>query len=287
MNEKQKDYLKRINDVISYIHSNLSEELNIDKLASVSNFSTYHFHRILKAHLGEPLWQYVKRIRLETGAKLLKYSNDPISSIAYQIGYDTPSSFSSAFKKFYGISPKEYKNSKGVINMLLNPPEMEINLPLTPEIINFKPQKYIYRRLIGEFKKETFATAWISFYGFLRENNLFPQREYAFGLPHDDPSVTEPDKLTYDICFAINGEINKSILGGDTNMSVLEGGKYAKFTFTGPHDWLELAYNKILAKWLPKSENELGIRPLFEKFVNSPKDTAQENLITEIFIPIK
>ncbi|GHS99439.1 hypothetical protein FACS189421_09890 [Bacteroidia bacterium] len=49
---------------------------------------------------------------METAAKLLRYSEMSISDIAYQVGYDMPSSLSKTFRLFYNISPNEYRNNK-------------------------------------------------------------------------------------------------------------------------------------------------------------------------------
>jgi len=101
----REEYSKRINIVIEYINNHLSEEMSVDTLASISNFSPYHFHRIMRAVLGEPVGAFITRMRVETAARLLRYSDMPIQEVAYKVGYDVPSSLSKAFKTFYGISP--------------------------------------------------------------------------------------------------------------------------------------------------------------------------------------
>ena len=104
------EYLKRINIVVEYINSNLDSQLDLNKLAEISNLSPYHFHRVTKAILGEPIGNFITRTRIETSAKLIRYTKLSIEEIAYCVGYDIPSSLSKAFKKFYNISPKEYRN---------------------------------------------------------------------------------------------------------------------------------------------------------------------------------
>jgi len=69
----REEYLKRINVVIEYINNNLDSELYLNKLAEISNLSPYHFHRIIKAFLGEPLGLFITRMRVETTARLLRY----------------------------------------------------------------------------------------------------------------------------------------------------------------------------------------------------------------------
>jgi len=100
--------------VLEYIHLNLDGKLDIKTLSKVAFISEYHFHRLIKSFLGEALGAYIKRIRVETGAKLLKYSNRSISDIAYEIGYERPTSFNKSFKKHFNVLP-----IKVMINILV------------------------------------------------------------------------------------------------------------------------------------------------------------------------
>ncbi|MDR3226182.1 MAG: helix-turn-helix transcriptional regulator [Prevotellaceae bacterium] len=74
----------------------------------------------MKAYLGEAVGTFIVRMRVETAAKLLRYTNMSISDIAYQVGYDVPSSLSKTFKMFYNISPNEYRNNKKNYNYEIN-----------------------------------------------------------------------------------------------------------------------------------------------------------------------
>lgn len=62
-------YHQNLNRVIEYIHNNLDSKIDIKVLANISNFSPFHFHRISRALLGEPIGAYISRIRVETAAK--------------------------------------------------------------------------------------------------------------------------------------------------------------------------------------------------------------------------
>lgn len=283
MSKSQIDYEKSINQVISYIHSNLDKNLSIEELASISNFSTYHFHRILRAFLGESLWQYVKRIRLETGAKLLLYGNEDINDIAYKVGYDTPAAFSTAFKKVFGISPSQFKKSKGIIEMKQNKITKDIDFSLEPRIETIQSQKYIYRRLFGTYKEEKFTIAWKDFIQYGLENKLISPEMKRFMIHHDDPNITEEDKLQCDLCIPVVDF--KAV--GSTGNGVLESNKYAIFVYKGDYNNLEIVYDEIFQKWLPNSNLELGTHKLFQKYINSPRDTQREDLVTEIYIPIQ
>ena len=89
MNKYQKEYICRINKVLDYVENHLDEELNLQQLADVANFSAFHFHRIFSAFTGETLNAYVKRKRVEkAGSLLLKNPDETVSEIAFQSGFN-------------------------------------------------------------------------------------------------------------------------------------------------------------------------------------------------------
>lgn len=74
-----REYEKRINRVIDYINDNIDGDLSLQVLARVAMFSPFHFHRIFKGIVNEPVYDYIKRLRLEKGANILV--NNPYRSI--------------------------------------------------------------------------------------------------------------------------------------------------------------------------------------------------------------
>lgn len=110
--ETIKDYQERINKVLLYINDHLDDKLDSEKLASLSNFSVFHFHRIIRAYLNEPLGAFVLRLKLDYSIRLLEFSNEPINEIAYKIGFEALSSFNKSFKKRFGVSPVEFRRTK-------------------------------------------------------------------------------------------------------------------------------------------------------------------------------
>ena len=78
------EYSRRVNLVIDTIYADLSGDLTLERLASVSGFSPFHFHRIFKSSVGETLSQFVWRgARIERGALLLRTRPTlPVSDVA-------------------------------------------------------------------------------------------------------------------------------------------------------------------------------------------------------------
>mgnify|MGYP001793521989 CR=1 FL=1 len=105
------EYVKRINSVLDFIEKNLEADLSLEALSKVAIYSPFHFHRVFTTIVGENLNQYVNRKRIERIASILLTGSDkPIKELGYNYGFNSVSSFSSSFKKYYGISPTKFKS---------------------------------------------------------------------------------------------------------------------------------------------------------------------------------
>lgn len=96
--------------VLAIINERISDpELNVEILADEIGISRGHLHRKIKEITGTSPGEYIRAIRLNQAAQLLKGAKKNISQVAYSVGYGNPSVFSTAFKSFFGISAKEYQ----------------------------------------------------------------------------------------------------------------------------------------------------------------------------------
>ncbi|NDW09576.1 GyrI-like domain-containing protein [Dysgonomonas sp. 520] len=279
----REEYQKRVNMIVEYINSHLDEELDLGSLAEKSNLSQWHFHRIMKAFLGESLGAFIMRTRVETAARLLRYTDMPIQDIAYKIGYDMPSSLSKVFKLFYGVSPTEIRNNKKFVIMKPIRLNEELNIK-KPKIVELNPKKAIYISLIGEYSSLDFGGTWSRLWQYVKDNKLFSAGIEHICIYHNDPKITESDKLRTDICLVVQKPVEPK---GEIGVKEIEGGKYAVFLYQGSYDHLSSVYDTIYEKWLPESGERLRDTACFEKYVNNPDNTAPEKLKTEIYIPIE
>nr|WP_320038416.1 AraC family transcriptional regulator [uncultured Bacteroides sp.] len=279
----REEYLKRVNVVVDYINNHLDEELDLQKLAEMSNLSTYHFHRIMKAFLGETLGAYIIRVRLETAVRLLRYTDLPVEQIAYSVGYEMPSSLSKSFKQFYDITPLEYRNNKNFV--IMKPVQLNPDLNLkSPKVIDIETKKAIYIRLTGAYSELDFCGAWGKLWAYVKENKLFSAGIEHISIYHDDPKVTTSEKLRTDVCLVLPKPAEPK---GEIGVKEIAGGKYAVFSYQGPYTNLGIVYDTIFAKWLPDSGYELRNAPLYEKYINDPSRTEEAKLKTEIYIPLQ
>ncbi|WP_029906600.1 GyrI-like domain-containing protein [Prevotella sp. 10(H)] len=279
----REEYAKRINTVIEYIGSNLDKEMDLNELAGVSNFSVYHFHRIFRAIVGEPIGAFIVRIRVETAARLLRYTSLPIQDIAYNVGYATPSSLTKVFRQFYNISPTDYRNNKSYTIMKPLQPTSDVQLK-APKIVELETKKAIYVRLQGDYRTVDYAGAFKKLWAFVKENGLYSAGIEHLSISHDDPKVTETEKLRTDVCLVITKPVEPK---GEIGVREILGGKFAIFTYVGPYDDLENVFNTVYRKWLPESGYKLRMEQGFEKYINDPNRVTPDKLKTELYIPIE
>jgi len=94
---------------IEYIEHNLGDSLNLDTIANNMNYSKYHFHRLFLSEMGVCVTEYVRRRRVIRSASILVLSDINISTIAYDFGFNNIDTYIRCFKRYYGITPSEYR----------------------------------------------------------------------------------------------------------------------------------------------------------------------------------
>ena len=100
---------QRLFPVLEFIRDNMSSSFHVDALARVASLSSARLHAIFKAQFGCSPMRYVKRIRLETAARLLVSSDAKLEAVAAMSGFADAFHLSHAFKDHFGMSPKVYR----------------------------------------------------------------------------------------------------------------------------------------------------------------------------------
>src|SRR5229473_5551844 len=91
-------YHRRINRVIDHIKDRLTETLSVERLARLVHFSPFHFHRIFRSLVGEPIHAFVLRLRLEKAVFQMLHGPDAtLTTIALHSGFGSSSDFSRTF----------------------------------------------------------------------------------------------------------------------------------------------------------------------------------------------
>jgi AraC family transcriptional regulator len=267
-------YQERILRVLVHIQSRLDEPLDLDELARVACFSPFHFHRIFRALTGEPVQQYVRRLRLERAAQRLKRQEQPVTQIALDAGYESHEAFTRAFHTMFGKSPSEFREPHGY-----QPPDYGAPPPV--EIKTEPPQTVVFLRHVGPYNQVGVTWSKLAMWAGMR--GLLGPASRFIGISWDDPEITLPEKLRYDAAITLASPMQPE---GEFGVTELAGGDYATILHRGPYENLSASYRLIFGAWLPASGRELRDVPCFEVYLNSPQNARPEELLTLIHVPI-
>lgn len=95
--------------IMSTINSNISNpDLSVEFISQEVGISRAHLHRKLKELTNQSPRDFIRNIRLKQAANLLASGNQNVTEVMYAVGMQNAASFSTMFKNFYGVSPKEY-----------------------------------------------------------------------------------------------------------------------------------------------------------------------------------
>ena len=266
--------------VIEHIDRHLDQPLELDALAGVAAFSAFHFHRLFSAYMGETLGEYLRRRRLELGAlRLVAQPELPVLNVALGVGFGSPEAFARAFKARFGSSPTSWRaaeRAKRKRGQAKRKPDQAARgrggkagavrnsapeAPMKVRLVDRKPTHVAYFRYVGpvgtgvsEFWRSQVAP-W------MEANGLLGATRY--GVSHDDPGITAPEKCRYDACV----EVPAGFVGsGKYLTTTLPGGKYAAVHFEGSAEQIADCWSALLRDWLPASGMQLDARPFFEHY---------------------
>lgn len=101
--------LDRLRKVTEYVGSHLAEKISIERMSGLTGYSETHFIRFFQKTTGLRFTDWLNRYRLSMATRLLTLSDDPITDVAAQTGFNNLSYFNRSFKQKYGMTPHEYR----------------------------------------------------------------------------------------------------------------------------------------------------------------------------------
>lgn len=100
----------RIKNTINYINDHVTEKIELSTLAAITNWKEHHFIRVFTKLMGVTPYQYILACKIEKAKILLMEDNLPITSISYELGFQSHSNFINAFKKITNTTPEAFRN---------------------------------------------------------------------------------------------------------------------------------------------------------------------------------
>ncbi|MGA5304089.1 helix-turn-helix domain-containing protein [Nucisporomicrobium flavum] len=100
---------REVGRVVEYMRAHLGDDVSLDALAGVARVSKFHFLRAFAAATGVTPYRYLRRLRLEVAAGMLRRTADPVARIALLCGYRSSGQFARAFRAEYGVPPHLFR----------------------------------------------------------------------------------------------------------------------------------------------------------------------------------
>ncbi len=233
--------------------------------------------------MGEPVYQFIRRLRLEKAAGLLLTGTEKsITEIALTCGFSTPSSFAKSFKNHFKMNATEWRNkSKSVFDKNSTPIQIEsgkISIVNGSPVWTFKkkdsiqqvivenlnPFKVAYVRNVGPYQgddalfNDLYARLfqWAGAHGHLNDNT------YTLNIYHDNPEITENSNLRVMVAIPVESDVKPY---GSVGVMKLSGGKYGVCRFLLKKDEFGEAWDWMFSVWLANSGYEGDDRETFER----------------------
>lgn len=303
--DSRSEYETRMHSVVEYIDRQLDQPLDLDTIAEVAHFSPFHFHRLFSAWMGETLGDYLRRRRIEVAAmRLVAQPRVPVLHIALSVGFGSAEAFARAFRARFGCSPTSWRMQQaehrstngnlGQVNRKMSQapsaisskhgtsrnPELEASMNV--KLVERQPTTIAYVRHIGPYGEPILLFWQKTVYPWFVTNGLLDQPRY--GISHDDPSITAPEKCRYDAGAEVPPQFVPS---GKAFKTTIPGGRYALLSFKGTVAEVGGAWTALLRDWLPSSGLQLDARPCFEYYPKgSMYDPETGAFDCEICIPV-
>ncbi|MGD8563151.1 MAG: AraC family transcriptional regulator [Desulfarculaceae bacterium] len=285
-------YHERILRVLVHIQRHLDEDLSLEGLAEVANFSPYHFHRVFRGMVGEGIKEHTRRLRLERAAYQLRNTQRPVTDIALAAGYQAHESFSRAFREMFGENPTVFRELRSHFNHQKSPsgvnyrPDGKIDhftpqdtggAQMNVDIKKFDPMRVAFMRHMGPYA--TCEATWEKLCSWAGPKGLLKKDTVYVGICHDDPEITPPDKIRYDACVVVDEKTGPE---GEVGVQEIAGGDYAVTVHKGPYETLKDTYARLCGEWLPNQEREKRSMPSLEIYLSDPQITPPAERLTEI-----
>lgn len=288
---KKQFHRSQISRAQTFIRKSFHRKIKLGQIAKEAGASPFHFARIFQAYAQETPFEFLNRVRLTEALESLQVQSDKsITDIALAVGFETPSSFNKSFKKNLNLTPSNFRKigkaqQSRLIYDLGKPrinKEIPMNLNKEYQVINRPELHFAFLEDYGPFR-ETAPALWPVMFQKLMPQVQQDEISEFLGLATVDEDKTGKETLIYRAGLGLK-EPRKDLKG--VKFETIPGGKYASFILKGPYSHVWLAFNEVY-KILSSEGLELRKGFSMDKYLNDPNVTPEEELLTELLVPIK
>ena len=275
---------------IEFIEDNLKEDIAVADIADAVSYSLYHFCRMFNRITHHTPYDYLTRRRLSESARELVETDKKIIEIAFDYRFNSPETYSRAFKRMFGMQPYRWRKQGGLDRRSLMP-------KLTLEHIQHI-NKGAYLKPVME-EKEGFQVAGVM--TLVQDDpEAVPQLWDTLAQELEGIGDTGITGRYYGIAWYPKGwqergylymaavEIESpNILGSALVVKTMPASKCARFIHKGPYKHLGMTLDYIYQTWLPKSGRRLAGLFEIEHYGQDFRGPDNEESETEIYVPIE
>jgi len=308
LNFKEKDHYSRIRKVLAFIQENLSVDISLTKMASVANFSPFHFQKLFTQYIGESPKQYVLRLRLERIAHNLKlFPEQSVFELSLQSGFSSPSTFGRAFKNYYGITPDEFRklsnseiskictsnNNKGKEFNIHSHDFWSVNFDEN-ESVDFTSGGKIEVVKLSSLKvafidshfgsNNAIKNAFKTLYNLANPRDLINDKTRFIGIFFDLPFFTELSKCRFRACITLPANVD---IPREIAVFQIPENKYAIYSVKGSMQDTLKSLVAFKHHWLGNSGYQIAETIGYEEYPTNPITEDYENIERKVFIPVK
>lgn len=284
--------VESLQKAIDYMEEHILDQITIEGIAEQATISPYHFQRIFMILTDRSVGEYLRRRRLTLAAQELSSTRCKIIDIAYKYGYDTPESFSKAFRKQHGVTPREMRNGVGKMKAY-NRLVIQVNLkgaePMNYRIVERDAFQVVGVKRVVPCSEEgrSPARGIAQFWGEVNGNGTVHQLighmdgdiQGLLGITGDYDE--EKNVIDYWIGVESRGEGSDEFSRIDISAS-----KWAVFEVRGPvPDAVTQTWKKIYSEWFPSNNFDHTGSASLEVYKDA--DPTKPDAYSEIWVPIK
>lgn len=276
---------------INYIEQNLKSEIDGMQVSQHVCYSLYHFIRLFQSVTGFSPKSYIQQRRLTEAVNELRTTQKKVSEIAYDFQFGSPEVFNRAFKKQFGINPKEIRNGYPIASLLLIQAITEESLERTdrarhaaPELVHLEE-----RTLVGisfflpdDVPVNDLSKEWGRLFREVESipHKIDPWRFYQLQFWSDQQELGG-------MYFFTGVEVHKvENLNPLFVVKTIPPGNYLRFIHRGLSNKVGYTYHYIYNQFLPETSYLLSKPFNFEYYGELYKGACNEESESEIYIPV-
>lgn len=282
------EWIDGISKAVEYIENNITEDINIEKIASAALISPFYFQKGFSMLCGFTVGEYIRQRRLALAGSELVSTQSKIIDIALKYGYDSPDSFTKAFTRFHGITPTAARKS-GATLKLFAPLQITFALKggFTMEYRIEKKDSFkvfgIGTKLNYENAKSEIPKYWENHYKSGKGSIVCGM----YGINIDESMGCKE----FEYLIADDYDGTSALPEGTVERTIPEF-TWAVFPCRGAMpDAMQSVSEKIFSEWLPNCKNYEFAAGYFIEMYTDMKEYKNgihdENYYSEIWIPVK